>query len=134
MRTSLGLTQVVGASFGLGEDAQTGAFLAEAIALNDRNLKAGTVRALFSRLGMDDVWAAAASTRTLQGWSGPGGAIPAGSRAKNQLNELIDNRNQIAHRVLSTALGPEAILSYATFGRALARSLAKALEEYAASL
>ena len=106
----------------------------EAIALNERNLTASTFRELFSRLGIYDIWTAVASTRTLQRWAGPGGAKPTGSRAKNQLNELIDNRNQIAHRVGSTVLGPETILAYIRFGRTLARSLVKVLEDYASSL
>ncbi|MBI2872155.1 MAG: hypothetical protein HYY00_03070 [Chloroflexi bacterium] len=103
----------------------------EAIALNDRNLKANTLRELFGRLGIKDVWTEIGATRTLQRWSGPGGAKTAKSRAQSRLNELIDNRNRIAHRVGGTALGPDEILSYAHFGRTLARCLVKVLEDYA---
>ena len=106
----------------------------EAIALADRNLNAGKLRELISRLGVQDVWTVVGATRTLKRWSGPGGAKAAESRAKNQLKELIDNRNQIAHRVGSMNLGPEVVISYIRFERALARSLAKGLEDHADSL
>lgn len=106
----------------------------EAMALNDRNLNASRLRELISRLGIQDIWTVVASTRTLQRWSGPGGANVAGARAKNQLNELINNRNQIAHRVGSTTPGPEVIRSYIRFERALARSLVKGLKDHVASL
>ncbi len=106
----------------------------EAIALNDRNLSSGTLRDLISRLGMNDVWNAVASTATLQGWSGPGGPTIAGSRAQNQLNELIRNRNQVAHRVGGEALGPQAMLSFVRFKQALATSLVEALEDHSSNL
>lgn len=101
----------------------------EAMALNDRNLRAGTLQDLISRLGIDDVWSVVASTRTLQRWSGRGGAKVAASRAKNHLNELITYRNQIAHRVSTPTLGPETIRSHIRFQRALARSMVKGLED-----
>lgn len=106
----------------------------EAMALNDRNLSVGRLQELISRLGINDVWIVVASTQTLEGWSGAGGAKSAESRAKNQLRELIENRNQIAHRVGTTTPGPEAIRSYINFGRALAQSLVEGLEDYADSL
>ena len=105
----------------------------EAIALNDRNLNARRLRELIGRLGIADIWTIVGSTRTLKRWSGLGGAKAAESRAKNQLNELITNRNQIAHRVGSTTIGPEVVRSYIRFQRALARSLVKSLEGHAAS-
>lgn len=105
-----------------------------AIALNDRNLNSGTLRELISRLGVENIWAVVGSTRGLQRWSGPGGAKIAVSRAQTQLNELVNNRNHIAHRVGSTALGPQVVASYIRFGRALTRSLVRALENHAASL
>lgn len=106
----------------------------EAIALNDRNLNSATLRDLIRRLGVDNIWTVVASTRNLQNWSGRGGARTANSRAQNQLNELIDNRNQIAHRVGSTTLGPQVIRSYIRFVRVLTRSLVKGLEDYVGSL
>ncbi len=106
----------------------------EALALNDRNLDAGTLRDLFSRLGIGDIWLSIASSHTLKRWSGPDGARVAGSRAKNQLNQMIQDRNQIAHRVGSSIPGPQEILSYMRFERALARSLVKALEDYSKQL
>ena len=106
----------------------------EAIALNERSLRSSTLRDLFKRLGIQDIWTLVASTRTLKRWSGRGGAKAARSRAENQLNELIDNRNQIAHRVGTTTLGPQVIRSYIRFVRPLARSLVKGLENYAGSL
>jgi M6 family metalloprotease-like protein len=51
VRTSLTLTQVVGSSFGLGDDAQTGTHLAEAISLNDGEIDFG----LFDSDGPDGV-------------------------------------------------------------------------------
>ena len=102
----------------------------EAIAATDRNLRSGVIRELFSRLGIDDIWTLAGSTYSLRRWSGRGGAIVAADRAKNKLNEIIDKRNQIAHRVGSTNVGPEDVASYILFERALARSLAKGLENH----
>ena len=106
----------------------------EAMALNDRNLRVGRLRELIGRLGIPDIWSVVGSTQTLKDWSGPGGNETAETRAKNQLNELIENRNQIAHGIGSTTLGPEAILSYIEFERALARSLVSGLEDYATAL
>ena len=106
----------------------------EAMALNRRNLTPGTLKELFSRLGVDDIWAMAGATRVLKSWSGRGGAKAAQSRAKTQINELIETRNQIAHRVVRTTAGPELIRSHMRFERALARSLVKGLEHYADSL
>ena len=106
----------------------------EAMAFNDRNMNAGTLRELISRFGIEDIWTVVGSTRSLQRWSGRGGAKVAASRAKNQLNEVIDNRNQIAHGVGSINLGAEVIRSYIQFERVLARSLVKGLEDYVVSL
>ncbi len=106
----------------------------EAIALNDRNLTAGRLKELISRLGVQDIWTVVASTQSLKRWSGRGGAKAAEARAKNQLNELIGNRNRIAHGVESTTLGPEVIRSYIQFERVLARSLVKGLKDHVVSL
>ena len=106
----------------------------EAIALNNRNLNSNTLRELIGRLGVTDIWTVVGSTRPLKRWSGPGGTKAAQSRAKNLLNELIDNRNRIAHRVEGTTPGPDIVRSYLRFEQALARSLAKGLEDYAKSL
>ena len=106
----------------------------EAIALNRRNLRSGTLRDLMSRLGVEDIWKSVGATRTLKTWSGPGGARTAQTRAKNMLNELIRNRNMIAHRGGSTTLGPDVVRQYLRFKRVLAQSLVKALEDYAESL
>ena len=106
----------------------------EAIALNYRNLNANTLRDLMTRLGIQDIWTLMASTRALKEWSGPGGTKAAESRAKNQLKELVDNRNQISHRVGRLAPGPPVIRSYMRFVRALTRSLVKAIEDHSKSL
>ena len=106
----------------------------EAISLNYRSLNSRTLRDMLTRLGVQDVWKEIGSTRILQMWSGPGGARVARPRATNSLNELIDNRNKIAHRVGSTTLGPDTIRSYLRFERALARSLVKVLSLHADSL
>ena len=106
----------------------------EAIALNDRNLTQNVLKDLFERLGVSDIWDVVGSTSSLNSWSGAGGSGAAISRAKNEINELIDNRNQIAHSVGSVTPGSEVIRSYVTFQRALAQSLVEGLEAYANSL
>ena len=106
----------------------------EAIALNNRNLDSRTLRNLISRLGVDNIWKVIGTNRTLQRWSGPGGAQAARSRAQNRLNDLIEDRNRIAHRVGSSTPGPAVIRSYIEFQRALARSLTKGLDSYAKTL
>ena len=106
----------------------------EAIALNYRNLNSRTLRELFTRLAVEDVWRMVGLARALKRWSGPGGGKAAQSRAQNLLNDLINNRNLIAHRVGSTRPGPDVIRSYVNFERALARSLVKGLQDHANSL
>ena len=106
----------------------------EALALNNRNLNSGTLTELLRRLGVRDIWQDVGRTRVLQRWSGPGGAALARSRATTTLNDLIENRNKIAHRVGVATLGPDIIRSYLRFERALSRSLVKALNNYADSL
>lgn len=106
----------------------------EAIALNNRNLNARRLRELFSRLGVNDIWSVTGRTSTLKYWSGRGGAKVAISRAQSELGKLIQDRNQIAHRVGSIRVGSEGVRSYIIFERALANSLAKGLDDYAGSL
>ena len=106
----------------------------EAIALNNRNLNAGRLRELMERLGVQDIWTVMASAPSLRNWSGPGGTKTTEPRAKNLLNELIDSRNQISHRVGRMAPGPPVIRSYIRFVRALARSLVKGIEDHSKSL
>lgn len=105
-----------------------------AMALNQRNVTSTVLRELIGRLGISEVWDQLGATTTLKRWSGRGGAKVAISRAQNQLNELMRNRNQIAHGVAHTTLGAEVIRNYMRFERALARSLVIALERYEASL
>ena len=106
----------------------------EAIAFNSRNLSAGTLQNLISRVGVADIWSSVARTHHLISWSSSGSVSVAQSRAKNRLNELIEDRNQIAHRVGATTPGPEVVRSYIDFEEALARSLVEGLEDYAKSL
>ena len=106
----------------------------EAMALNNRNLDSRRLRALISRLGVDNIWEMIGTNRTLQRWSGAGGAKAAKPRAQNLLNNFIDDRNRIAHRVGSATPGPDVIRSYIVFERALARSLVKELSSYAKTL
>ena len=106
----------------------------EAMALNDRNLTPNILRGLIGRLGVNDIWEVVGSTETLREWAGHGGDEAARFQARNLLDELIDNRNQIAHRVGSTNPGPEVVRSYLVFQRALAQSLVTALTSYAESL
>ena len=106
----------------------------EAMALNNRNLTVSTLRGMMVRLGVQDIWTAIGSTRVLQTWSGPGGAKVATSRLQTEHNQMISSRNDIAHRVGGAAVGPQVILSYVKCERALARSLAKVLENYIGTL
>ena len=105
----------------------------EAMALNLRNLNPGVLQDLMSRLGINDIWAEVSATPNLKRWSGRGGAKVAQSQAKNRLNELVDNRNLIAHGVANTTLGLEVIRDYIRFQRVLSRAMAKSIEGYAAS-
>ena len=106
----------------------------EAMALNNRNLSQGVFQELISRLGMSDIWVNISATRSLQRWSGRGGSKVAQSRAKNKLNELIDQRNQIAHGAARITLGPDVIREHIRFQRALSRGLEKAIDDFAATL
>ena len=106
----------------------------EAIAFNRRNLNANTLQELISRLGIQDIWEVAASTRSLRNWSGVGGARTAQTRAKDKQSELIRVRNDISHGAGRTAVGTDIVRSYIRFEGALARSLTKCLEDYSTSL
>lgn len=106
----------------------------KAIALNNRNMDSDNLEYLFNCLAVGNVWNLVSSTRSLQYWSGPGGARIAKALAKNRLNELISTRNDIAHRVGTANPGPQVVRNYIKFQRALARALVKGLENRAASL
>ena len=106
----------------------------EALALNNRNLTSGTLRDWISRLGVGNVWELMGPTEVLKKWSGSESADAAQSRAQNQLKELIDTRNQIAHRVGSANPGPDVVRSFLLFAKALARSLVEGLQNHADSL
>ena len=106
----------------------------EALALNSRNLTSGTLRHLISRLGIDNVWELMGPTEALKEWSGSQSDDTARSRAQNQLKELIDTRNQIAHRVGSANPGPAVVRSFLVFEKALARSLVEGLQNHVGSL
>ena len=105
-----------------------------AIAQNDRNLKANILTNLFTRLGIQEIWTVIDTTRLLSNWPGLSGPSAAVSRAKNELNEFIDTRNEIAHSAGNTAPGPESLRSYINFQRVLAESLIEGLENYTKSL
>ena len=106
----------------------------EALALNNRNLTSGVLRDLISRVGAGNVWELMGPTEILQNWSGSASADAAQSRAQNQLKELIDTRNQIAHRVGSANPGPDVVRTFALFEKALARSLVEGLQKHVDSL
>ena len=106
----------------------------QAIALNHHNVTSRNLNDLFTRIGVRDVWAMVSSTRTLKYWSGPGGTRVTRTLAQNLLNELMDSRNDIAHRVGTSKPGPPVIHSYIRFQRALARALVKGLDRHATSL
>ena len=106
----------------------------EAMALNDRNLTQGVLQDLISRLGINDIWEPVSASRSLKRWSGKGGAKVAQSRSKNRLNELIRQRNNIAHGVAQPTLGSEVIRDHIRFQRVLSRALAKSIEDHASFL
>ena len=106
----------------------------EALALNNRNLTSGILRDLISRVGVGNVWDLMAPTDVLRKWSGAESAEAARSRAQDQLRELIDTRNQIAHRVGSAIPGPDVVRSFLLFGKALAQSLVESLQTHFDSL
>ncbi len=106
----------------------------EALALNYRNLTAGVLRDLISRVGVGNIWDLMGPTELLKVWSGSESAGTAQSRAQTQLKELIDTRNQIAHRVGTANPGPDVVRSFVLFERALARSLVEGLQKHVGSL
>ena len=106
----------------------------EALTFNNRNLNAGTLREVISRLGVGNVWDMVGPIEALKEWSGVGRTDVTQSRAHSQLNELINNRNQISHRVGSLTPGPDVVRSYLRFEQALAQSLAKGLTSHADTL
>ena len=106
----------------------------EALALNYRSLNAGTLQELMKRLGVNSVWDLVGSTQNLKQWSGFERTEAATSRAKNQLNELINYRNQIAHSFGSATPGPDVVRSYLEFERVLAGSLVDELSAHVTTL
>ena len=106
----------------------------EAMTLNDRNLTQGVLQDLISRLGINDIWNPVSASRPLKRWSGKGGAKVAQSRSKNRLNELVQQRNYIAHGIAHTTLGSEVIREHIRFQRVLSGALAKSIEDHASSL
>lgn len=106
----------------------------EALALNNRNLTTGVLRDLISRVGVGNIWDLMGSTEVLKKWSGSESAGAAQSRAQVQLKELIDTRNQIAHRVGGANPGPDIVRSFVLFEKALARSLVEGLQNHVDSL
>ena len=106
----------------------------EALALNSRNLTPRIMRELIARVGVGNVWDLMGPTEVLKNWSGASSADTARSRAQNQLHELIDTRNQIAHRVGSAIPGPDVVRSFLLFGKALAQSLVEGLQNHMDSL
>ena len=100
----------------------------EAIAFNRRNLKAERLRRLFERLGINNVWSVVAYTRSLREWAPSHPPGTARNQAQAELNELIDDRNQIAHKVGSAAPGPDVVRSYLILASAVAKALVESLE------
>ena len=106
----------------------------EALALNHRNLTSGTLRNLISRLGIDNVWELMGPTQVLKAWSESPSDDTARSRAQTKLKDLIDTRNDIAHRVGIANPGPDVVRSFLNFEKALARSLIEGLQNHVISL
>ena len=106
----------------------------QALALNNRNLSSGVLRDLISRMGISNVWDLMGQTEVLKEWAGSASADAAQSRAQNQLKEVIDTRNQIAHRVGSAAPGTDVVRSFVLFEKTLAKSLVEGLQNHIDSL
>ena len=106
----------------------------EAIALNSHNIRSNILKDLFVRLGIPDIWAAIDSHQMLNIWThlNTHGAVM--SRAKNDLNEINDIRNRIAHTAGSQTIGSGALRSYIVFQRALAEDLVEGLERHIMAL
>ncbi len=105
----------------------------EAIVLNDRNLRPGILQNLFSRLGIANIWTIVDPAPLLIIWPHLSGQEAVASRARNELNEIIETRNQIAHRAGSTTIGPDSLRSYISFQRRLAEALVEGLENHTRS-
>ena len=105
----------------------------EALAFNTRNLTSGRLRNLMTRLGVNNIWDIVGSSETMKQWSESEIAETAQLRARARLDEFIQNRNQISHRVGGTTLGPVVVRAYVQFERALAQALVTSLETHAAS-
>ena len=106
----------------------------EVLALHHSNMGPETLGQLTGRLGIENVWRQIVSTDYLKEWAKRENVEPTQSHAQNQLKELIDTRNQIAHRVGVADPGPRVVRSFVDFERALARSLVAVLSNHADSL
>ena len=106
----------------------------EALALNNRNLTSGILRELISRVGVSNIWELMGLTEVLKEWSGSASSDTTQSQAQNQLKELTDTRNQIAHRVGGANPGPDVVRSFVLFEKALAKSLVEGLQNHVNSL
>ena len=100
----------------------------EAIAFNRQNLKADRLRDLFGRLGVHDIWNVISNTQAFRKWEPSLPRTTALGQARADLNKLVDDRNQIAHKVGGAAPGPGVVRSYLELARAVARSLVEILE------
>ena len=106
----------------------------EVLALHGGNLNPETLVELMGRLGVPNVWPSIGSIEAMKEWSEQENANTAGNLARNQLKELIDTRNQIAHSVGSATPGPDIIRSFIRFERALSQALVGLLHDYGNSL
>lgn len=105
----------------------------EAMAITDRNLTSVELRTLLERLALRDTWQRLSRTGALKYWSGRGWETTL-SLATNQLNQLMEERNRIAHSAGATAIGYGDILSYLRFMRALGRALVTVLSSHLATM
>ena len=99
-----------------------------AIAFNRRNMTANRLRELIGLLGVSNIWNVMPSTRAMKDWSPQDSAASARQRARAQLDSLIEERNQIAHKVGNTAPGYTVVRSYLMSTRAIAKALVESLE------
>ncbi len=106
----------------------------EALALHSSNLNPQMLSELTGRLGVEGIWDLMSSIEVLKVWSELENTQNVRTRARSQLEELIETRNHIAHRVGFANPGRDIVRSFAEFAKALAQSLVEVLTNHANSL
>ena len=106
----------------------------QALALHNSNLNSQTLSQLTSRLGVEGIWALLGSSEVLKEWLELDDPRDIQNSAMRSLDELIDTRNKIAHRVGVANPASNIVRRLVSFVKALAQALVAILNEYADSL